>query len=111
ALDLVEDRAVHPERGPDAPPGSLGQQRDPGFGGRVVGTRPGDLVAHQLPYGRTGPSLAGRPDEVVAGDPEAGQVRAGQVHPVPVEVLADVADEVGQLEREAELAGRFPGGG
>ena len=56
------------------------------------------------------PPVAGV-DQVVAGDAELGQVLVGQVGAAPVEVLGDVADEVGELEGEAELPGRLAGRG
>jgi hypothetical protein len=43
-------------------------------------------------------------------DPEAVQVLGRQIDPAPVEVLGQVADEVGQLEGQAELAGGLAGG-
>jgi hypothetical protein len=41
-------------------------------------------------------------------DGEPGEVLVGEVDPAPAEVLGDVANEVRQLEGQAELAGRFP---
>jgi hypothetical protein len=51
--------------------------------------------------------------DLVAGpaDPEAGQVLGGQVDAAAGEVLGHVADEVGELEGQAELAGVLAGGG
>jgi hypothetical protein len=42
--------------------------------------------------------------EVLAGDAEDPEVLHRQVDPAALEVLADVADEVGQLEGDAEVA-------
>jgi hypothetical protein len=45
----------------------------------------------------------------VAGHPEAGQVLGRQVDPAAPVVLGDVADEVGQLEGQPQLAGVLAG--
>jgi hypothetical protein len=47
---------------------------------------------------------------VVAGDAEPVEVLLRQVHPAQVEVLADVPDEVGELECQPQLPGRLAGG-
>ena len=66
---------------------------------RVQPPGPLDLEPHQL-----SPRLVGTAAPRVGA--EAPDVLGGQVHAPPVEVLADVAEEVGQLEGEAEVTRR-----
>ena len=91
-LDLAQDGLVQLEGDPDTGPGGGGEQGDAGLGGPIVG-----------------PGRAG--GQVLGVDPEAVQVLGGQIDPAAGVVLAQVADEVGQLEGQAELAGVLPGPG
>ena len=71
----------------------------------VVGPGPLDLEGQQLGHCRGGRGRPGRP-----ADPEALQVGRGQVDAAAPVVLGHVADEVGELEGQAELAGVLAGG-
>src|SRR5215207_4908119 len=101
-LDLVQDAAVQLGGDLDTGPGGGGQQADAGGGGGIVGPGPLDLEGQQLGDRRGGQ----RGGQVGPADPEALQVLGGEID----QVLADVADEVGELEGQAELAGVLPGG-
>ena len=73
------------------------QQVDAAVGGSVQRPAALDLEAHQGP-----PRVVDRAALRVGA--EALEVLLGQVDPAPVEVLGDVAEEVGELERVAEVA-------
>ena len=98
-LDALEDAGVeHASRG-HAPSRRAGQCRDAVVGLPVEPAVALDLEGHQCPP-------LGRDDPGVRVGPEPAQVLLRQVDPAAVEVLADVAQEVGELEGEAERAGR-----
>jgi hypothetical protein len=80
-------------------------------GGLVVALGTADLVPDDvLDLWRGDPGGAGG-DQVGLGDAERREVGQRQVDPAALQVLADVADEVGELEGQAEFAGGAGGGG
>ena len=102
-LDPIQDlRVEHPGR-PDASGRPRRQQRDSGVGEAVERTIAFDLVRQELLELRCRPALL----EV---HPEAPQIILRHVDPGAVQILVDVAQEVGQLEGQTERAGGCLGG-
>ena len=102
-LDLVDDAAVeHPGRFDararrrleqvDARAGRLLQ---PAYAGDLEPQQVAHAVVHHLAF------------EVGPGEPESRQLVHRQVDPSEVQVLADVSDEVGQLEGHAQVLRRL----
>src|SRR3954451_19579289 len=75
------------------------EERDAGSGGALEATYPGDLEPQQVPDPVVDAALL----EVPASETEPLEVLDREIDPTPVEVLADVADEVRQLEGDAEV--------
>ncbi len=101
-LDLFEDVAVQLERRPDRGTAAPVEQGDPRLGDAVA--RAGDSYAVGQPALQLGwaDARAPCPRQHVLVHPERRQFLGGQVDPAAVEVLADVSDEVRQLERLTE---------
>src|SRR5450631_1173573 len=107
ALDLGEQRAIH---GGHHQPRALGAPVTPGERRerlRIEGPRAFDLVRHQRQ--ESGRELA--PEDVRIADAETPQFVLRQIDAAALRVLADVADDVGELERDAEFAGIRSRGG
>ena len=101
-LDPLEDARVQHPRRRHAPPRRRRQRRD-----AVVGLAVEPPVALDLEGHQRAPLRGDDPGVRVGAEP--AQVLLGHVDAAPVEVLADVAQEVGELEGEAERAGRRDG--
>ena len=97
-LDAVEHRLVDGAGQPDARAHRGGRRGDGGRRGREQPPGARHLVRDQRPQLGRGALAA----EVGVGDAEAVAVLGGQVDAVHLVVLADVAHEVGVLERQAE---------
>ncbi|ALX06192.1 hypothetical protein AERYTH_16555 [Aeromicrobium erythreum] len=100
SLDEVEDARVHAQGGGDAAGARGRQHRDAGRRLAVEGAVALDLLGHHRAPRRRHASFGGV-------DAVAGEVLLRQVHAPAVEVLADVAQEVRQLERVPERACRL----
>jgi hypothetical protein len=105
--DFVEDPAVQVIRRPDARLRAGGQHGDAGRGSRVVMPRAADLELDERSDRRCRNAFRRRGEQVGPGDAECSQVLLRHVDPVPSQVLTDIPDEVRELERKTELAGRF----
>ncbi len=101
ALDLVEDAAVERHRGSQTGPRGRIDKRDALDRPRVDRASPGDLVGEQRPD-RIVDDAAVEPGPV---DAVPAQRLLGQIDAAPVEILGDIAQEVGELKRDPELAG------
>ncbi len=106
--DLVEDPAIQQKRGPDTQPRPGLQQCQARQRRLVVPERPGTFETHECPYGRRSFVSFRLRHQLGRGDAEAVQIRLGQVDPAAGEVLGDVSDEVGQLERQAQFPRAVP---
>ena len=102
-VDLVEDAGVEDTSGRDRARRPCGQQGDAVVGDVVQLPGPLDLEGIRSRHAGVdpaGPRVGAETAEVLLWDVDAAAV----------EVLADVAEEVGELERAAQVAGRSEDG-
>ena len=93
----MEDGSIGPIHRPEDDPSVGGEQSVEGPGPPVVAIGPGDLDRRESPegIGRL------RATEVEAAASGSGEVRGRKVEPATVEILRDVAEDVGQLKRQS----------
>ena len=106
ALQHVEDLAVHVEGGTDGEAGVGGEEGDALLGDAEVAARAGDLEAHE----RAVPVVQHAVLEVFLCVAEPSHVLERQVDAPAQAVLAHVAQDVGELQRDAQRQ-RGVGGG
>ena len=81
----------------------------PGSRAPVDAAGAGDQVGQRAAHARIGPAGPPAPAQQLPVDAERRQLVRGQVDAAAVEVLADVAQEVRELERHAQRRGRWLG--
>eukprot|EP00406_Dinophysis_acuminata_P046760 CAMPEP_0179299722 /NCGR_PEP_ID=MMETSP0797-20121207/46664_1 /TAXON_ID=47934 /ORGANISM="Dinophysis acuminata, Strain DAEP01" /LENGTH=238 /DNA_ID=CAMNT_0021009167 /DNA_START=185 /DNA_END=898 /DNA_ORIENTATION=+ len=100
------------ERRHDTKPASLFEADNAMLGLPVVAAAPRDLELHEARPARVPPErllAPARPEDVAVVHPEGPEVLEGQVHHAPAGVLPDVAEDVCQLEGEAQGQGGLDG--
>jgi hypothetical protein len=98
-LDPIQNLRVQRQGRGDAGPRPLVQQVDSVSGLDVDGAGSFDLLLQGAPYPWVGDAVVVAPDQQVAVYPGGGEFVGGQIDPAAVQVLVDVADEVGTVPR------------